>query len=171
VEDLFNRLVGPGDWVLDVGCGTGYFTRAMAEAVTFAGPAMGVDPSREAIARTRRLTRVANGAFSEGIAQALDAPDGSYDVVVSSLVVHHLPDTLRPPALREMVHVLRPGGQVLVADSRPPTSRIGRHLIGPFTSPLWRTTPSICSTGWFLRPASSRSAKAMCSRGSGTCGG
>ena len=68
----------------------------MAEAVTFAGPAMGVDPSREAIARARRFTRVAKCAFSEGIAQPLDAPDGSYDVVVSSLVVHHLPDTLRP---------------------------------------------------------------------------
>ncbi len=57
---------------------------------------MGVDPSREAIARARRLTRVANRAFSERVAQALDAPDGSYDVVVSSLVVNHLPDTLRP---------------------------------------------------------------------------
>jgi hypothetical protein len=58
---------------------------------------MGVDSSREAIARARRLTRVANRAFSEGVAQALDAPDGSYDIVVSSLVVNHLPDTLRPP--------------------------------------------------------------------------
>jgi len=132
---------GPGDRVLDVGCGTGYFTRMMAEAVTFAGPAMGVDPSREAIARARRLTRVANCAFSEGIAQALDAPDGSFDVVVSSLVVHHLPDTLRPPALREMVHLLPPGGRVLIADSRPPTSRIGRHLIGPFTSPAMQNNP------------------------------
>jgi len=81
----------------------------MAEAVTSAGTAMGGDPSREAIARARRLTRVANCTFSEGIAQALDAPDRSYDVVVSSLVVHHLPETLRPPALREMVRVLRPG--------------------------------------------------------------
>ena len=85
------------------------FTRVMAEPVRSALTAMGMDPSREAIARARRLTRVANCAFSEGIAQALDAPDGSYDVVVSSLVVHHLPDTLRPPALREMVHVLPPG--------------------------------------------------------------
>jgi SAM-dependent methyltransferase len=77
---------------------------------------MGVDPSREAIARARRLTRVANCDFSEGIAQAPDAPDGSYDVAVSSLVVHHLRATLRPPALREMVHVLRPGDRVLIAD-------------------------------------------------------
>jgi len=104
---VVNRLVGPDDRVLDVGCGTGYFTRMMAGAVTFAGPAMAVDPSREAIARARRLTRVANCAFSDGIAQALDAPDGSYDVVVSSLVVHDPPETLRPPALPEMVRVLR----------------------------------------------------------------
>ena len=51
------------------------FTRVMAEPVRSALTAMGMDPSREAIARARRLTRVANCAFSEGIAQALDAPD------------------------------------------------------------------------------------------------
>jgi SAM-dependent methyltransferase len=58
----------PGDRVLDVGCGTGAFTRVMAEADTFRGTVLGVDPSREVIARARRLTRHADCTL-EGIAE------------------------------------------------------------------------------------------------------
>jgi ubiquinone/menaquinone biosynthesis C-methylase UbiE len=131
---VFRRLAtlsgaGPGDRVLDVGCGSGYFTRAIADAVAPGGTAQGVDPSGEAIAQARSLTRLANCAFSDGIAEALEAADGSYDVVVSSLTIHHLPEAVRPQAIGEMFRVLRPGGSVLIADSRPPATRIGRGLM------------------------------------------
>jgi ubiquinone/menaquinone biosynthesis C-methylase UbiE len=126
----------PGDRVLDVGCGTGYLTRLMAQAVTPRGSAQGVDPSSEAITQAQRLTRNANCTFADGIAEALDAPDGTYDVVVSSLMIHHLPETLRPQAIGEMLRVLRPGGSVLIAEFRPPTSRIGRHLIAAHSTAM-----------------------------------
>lgn len=45
------------------------------------------------------------------------------------LVLHHLPEELRPVALSGMCRVLRPGGRLLVVEFRPPTSRIGRHLV------------------------------------------
>jgi ubiquinone/menaquinone biosynthesis C-methylase UbiE len=132
----------PGDRVLDVGCGIGYFTRVVAEAVAPGGTALGVDPAREVIARARRLTRLANCTFSEGIAEALDAPDGSYDVVVSSLMLHHLPETLRPQAIGEMFRVLRPGGGLLIADFRPPKTRVGRYLLaGHVISPAMKNNP------------------------------
>jgi ubiquinone/menaquinone biosynthesis C-methylase UbiE len=124
-----------GDAVLDVGCGSGDFTRVMAAAVAPGGTAQGVDPSEEAILNAQRLTRLPNCRFSDGIAESLDAPDRSYDVVVSSLMIHHLPEALRPQAIGEMFRVLRPGGSVLIAEFRPPSSRIGRRLIGGLHSP------------------------------------
>ena len=123
------------------GVGPQGFTRVMAEAVAPGGTALGVDPSREIIARARRLTQLANCSFSEGTAEALESPDGSYDVVVSSLMIHHLPEALRPKAIAEMYRVLRAGGRVLIADFRPPTSRIGRHVIGAITAPAMEHNP------------------------------
>ena len=84
---VFRRLAalsgaGPGDGVLDVGCGTGYFPRVMAEAVGQGGTALGVDPPKEAVAAVRRRTRLVHCGFSEGTAEALEAPDGAYDVAV-----------------------------------------------------------------------------------------
>jgi ubiquinone/menaquinone biosynthesis C-methylase UbiE len=113
----------------------------MAKAVGAAGTALGVDPSREAIARARKVTRTANCTFSEGIGEDLDASEGSYDVVLSSLMVHHLPDATRPQAIHEMFRVLRPGGPLLVAEFRPPRNRIVRYLIGLVTSPAMQHNP------------------------------
>ena len=131
----------PGDRVLDVGCGTGYFTRILAQAVAAGGSAMGVDPSTESLVRARRVTRLANCTFSQGVAEGLDAPDASFDVVVTSLMVHHLPEELRSRAMSEMFRVLRPGGRVLVADFRPPTNPLARRLIHRVTSPAMEHNP------------------------------
>ncbi len=128
-----------GDRVLDVGCGTGYFTKILADLVGPDGRALGVDASSNMLERARRAAP--GCSFREGIAEALDDPDASYDVVVSSLMIHHLPDELRPQAIAEMFRVLRPAGRVLVADFRPPTGRLGRALMGSHLSPAMRDNP------------------------------
>jgi ubiquinone/menaquinone biosynthesis C-methylase UbiE len=137
---VFTRLVvesgaRPGDRALDVGCGTGSLTRAMAQAVAPGGTALGVDPSGEAISEARRLNTLDNCTYVNGVAEALDAPDDSYDVVVSSLMIHHLSEESRAAAIGEMGRVLRPGGSILVAEFLPPSSRLGRRLLRPFVSP------------------------------------
>ena len=127
------RLSGAksGDHVLDVGCGTGYLTRMLARAVGPDGQAHGVDPSPGPLARARALARkLPNCEFHDGTAEHLAAPDDHLDVVVSSLTIHHLPIDQQRPALDEMFRVLRPGGRLLVADFRPPTSALGRRVVG-----------------------------------------
>jgi len=123
----------PGDRVLDVGCGTGYLTRRMAKAVGPAGTVLGVDPSAEVIGYARSKTREAHCSYETGVGEALGAADGSFDVVVTCLAVHHLPEEVRPVALREMYRVLRPGGRLLVADFRAPRTRPVKQVIAATT--------------------------------------
>ena len=122
--------VQPGQRVLDVGCGTGYFARLLTQAVGPEGLVVGIDPSREMIAyATRKAGRARNRQFQVGTAESLDFPADHFDVVVSSLVMHHLPEDLRVPALREMRRVLRPGGKLLVAEAQVPRRGLGWRLL------------------------------------------
>lgn len=143
---VFSRLVAlsgakPGDRAVDVGCGTGYLTRMLAEAVTPGGVVVGIDPSPSVIGYAERVTTNGACAYQLGIAEELELPDASTDVVVSSLMIHHLPQRLRARAFEEMFRVLRPGGGLLVADFRPPTGRLGRRLVGLAAGPAMRDNP------------------------------
>ncbi|GAA4989412.1 class I SAM-dependent methyltransferase [Kitasatospora paranensis] len=132
----------PGDHALDVGCGTGYLTRFMAAAVTPAGTVRGIDPSPDVLAHARRLSgRHPHCTYADGVAERLDAPDDTYDVVVSSLMIHHLPPDVRGRAVAEMLRVLRPGGRLLIADFRPPAHPVARHLVGALTGPAMEHNP------------------------------
>lgn len=145
----------PGDQVLDIGCGTGYFTRRAARAVTPGGHAVGIDPSRPVIDYATRLAP-ANCTFHLASAQALPHPDASFDVVISSLAIHHLHPDERLTALREMRRVLRPGGRLLIADFRPPRNRIANHLIGALAghamqhNPIGRLADLIIQAGFHV---------------------
>jgi SAM-dependent methyltransferase len=88
-------------------------------------------------------TRVAPPActFQVAAAQQLPLPDASFDLVVSSLAVHHIPPDLRPAAVREMLRVLHPGGRLFVADFRPPRNRIANHLIGALSGHAMQHNP------------------------------
>ena len=118
----------PGDRVLDIGCGGGYLARLLAAAVGPAGRVTGVDPSEAAVRYARRRA-AANCTFRVGVAQDLDLPDRSFDVVTSTLAAHHIPEAARAAAFGEMFRVLRPGGALLVADFRPRGRRHTPHAL------------------------------------------
>jgi ubiquinone/menaquinone biosynthesis C-methylase UbiE len=115
--------VTSGQRVLDVGCGSGYFARLLAETVGRDGLVLGVDASREMIAyASRRAAGLSNCHFEVGVAESLSLPADRFDVVVSSLFMHHLPADLQSVALGEMWRVLRPGGTLLIAEAHVPES-------------------------------------------------
>jgi ubiquinone/menaquinone biosynthesis C-methylase UbiE len=128
---VYRRIVAlsgarPGDRILDIGCNGGYLARLLAAAVTPGGQVAGIDPSPPAIAyATRRAP--ANATFTVGAAQDLNWPDKTFDVVTSTLAVHHIPEPDRAAAFAEMIRVLRPGGTLLIADFRPSRWHRGPH--------------------------------------------
>ena len=129
----FRRLVGaagvqPGQRVLDVGCGTGYFAGLLARVVGPSGMVIGIDPAAPMIEHARRRRGGPNCQFQVGSAERLDSPDGSFDVVVSSLAMHHIPADVRATAVREIYRVLRPGGRLLIAEMQMPRRPLQRLL-------------------------------------------
>jgi ubiquinone/menaquinone biosynthesis C-methylase UbiE len=116
----------PGDRVLDVGCGGGYMARLLAVAITPGGWVTGVDLSGPAIAYARRRAP-GNCTFTVAAAQDLLLPDRSFDVAISTLAVHHIPEAERLAAFGEMYRVLRPGGALLIADFGPSGRRPTLH--------------------------------------------
>jgi ubiquinone/menaquinone biosynthesis C-methylase UbiE len=110
--------IAAGERVLDVGCGSGAVTRAIAKRVGSRGLAVGLDQSPALLAVARELARQAGVGdcveFHEGNALRLPFPDSSFDAVVCVTVLSHVPKG--EAAIPELVRVLRPGGRLGVFD-------------------------------------------------------
>ena len=115
-ELLAQAAPQPGEQVLDVACGTGVVSLAMAAAVGPAGSVLGVDLSAGMVASAEARAQAAGvpqARFARMDAEALALPAASFDLVVCALGLMYLPDA--DAALREMQRVLRPGGRAVLA--------------------------------------------------------
>jgi SAM-dependent methyltransferase len=118
--------------VLDLGSGTG--TLAIWAAARVPGARFtGLDGDPKVVARAREKARRADAdvRFEQGLADEVPYPDASFDRVLSSLFFHHLPPEGKRGAIREVRRVLRPGGELHVADWGPPTDPLMNALSVP----------------------------------------
>ncbi len=118
----------PGEAVLDVGCGTGALAMVACKRVGTTGRVCGIDPGPRQIARARSKAERAHLPinFQVGVIERLAFPDQSFDVVLSTLMMHHLPDDLKRQGLAEMARVLKPGGRLVIVDFKRAAEQQGR---------------------------------------------
>jgi SAM-dependent methyltransferase len=100
----------PNEKVLDLGCGTGVMTLALAR---LSAKAIGVDASEPYLDGARRLRPHPDLIYEAGDARHLQYPDGEFDSCISTLVLDVIPETRKVAA--EMRRVTRPGGIVVCA--------------------------------------------------------
>jgi arsenite methyltransferase len=105
----------PGQRVLDVGCGPGFYCLELLEDVGTGGSVVGLDSSPPMLALAeRRCAGHDNVELRLSEATALAVDDASFDAALSVQVQEYVADV--GAALRELYRVLRPGGSVLVYD-------------------------------------------------------
>jgi ubiquinone/menaquinone biosynthesis C-methylase UbiE len=107
----------PGERMLEVGPGTGYYSLAVAEWVSPGGQLDILDLQHEMLDHTmRRATQrgVDNIVATPGDARQLPYPDATFDAAYLTAVLGEVPD--QDAALRELARVLKPGGRLLVGE-------------------------------------------------------
>jgi ubiquinone/menaquinone biosynthesis C-methylase UbiE len=113
--------------VLDFGVGTATLSKMLKKALPgLQVTGIDVDENVLDIAKSKIEGNDIHLKYYRG--GTLPFEDKSFDCVVSSLVIHHLADSQKQAAFREMFRVLRPGGGVVIADWSQPANRLQRLL-------------------------------------------
>lgn len=109
--------IGPGQRVLDIGCGNGAGTRMVAELISLEDEVIGIDRNGTALEMARKSFAeegLANARFVEGDLNSLPSNIGQFDVIVGRRVLMYQPDAAA--TLRHLRDVLKPGGRILLQE-------------------------------------------------------
>jgi SAM-dependent methyltransferase len=130
LESYLARIAWPrAARVVEVGCGTGAITRALAVRQGV-DRVVGVEPSPGLVQRAERLAAdLANVSFLEADGRDIPLPHGSFDVAVVHTVLSHVPGPDR--VLREVYRLLRPGGWAAIFDGDYATLTVARSADDP----------------------------------------
>jgi ubiquinone/menaquinone biosynthesis C-methylase UbiE len=137
-ETIQRAQIHAGDRVLEVGCGTGTLTLAAKRAAGPEGEVFGVDVAEDMLETGRKKSAKADlpVTFQTASIENLPFPSGSFDVLLSSLMLHHIHGgDAKRRGLKEVFRVLKPGGTLMIAEFRPPKSGPMRWLFRMGLSP------------------------------------
>lgn len=108
--DILNdEMVNAKTYALDIGCGTGRWTKYLSKKVRFIEA---VDPSNAIFAADKLLGEIKNVRLSQASIETLPFADETFDFVMSIGVLHHIPDTRK--ALYDCVKKVKKGGYFFV---------------------------------------------------------
>ncbi len=101
----------PGEKVLDVGCGTGALAIEIQQRVGPVGRVFGIDPGTKQLgwARFKAARRNLSIDFQVGVIERLAFVDQTFDVVLTTIMMHHLGDGLKCQGLSEIFRILKSG--------------------------------------------------------------
>lgn len=114
---LTDAGTGPGQRVLDIGCGNGIVTRMIAERLGPSGEVVGIDRNTEALEFARTAIAdagLANIRFVEGDLNDLQTDFGQFDMIVGRRVLMYQPDATA--TLRHLRDALKPGGRIVLQE-------------------------------------------------------
>jgi ubiquinone/menaquinone biosynthesis C-methylase UbiE len=129
--------LAPNQRVLDVGCGTGTLAVMIKQAYPQID-VVGLDGDEKILAVAQNKISKNGLKITFDKAMSFDMPynDGEFDRVLSSIMIHHLSSENKALTLKEALRILKPGGQVHIADfaaSQGQTGHLTSHIVGLFT--------------------------------------
>lgn len=121
----------PGEKALDVGCGPGTLAIVLARKLAPGGEVVGIDASPEMIdvARRKAKRQHSEARFEAAAIEALPFANASFDLAISTFMLHHLPDDVQSKGLAEVRRALKPGGRFVIADFSSESGSILGHLL------------------------------------------
>lgn len=136
--------------ILEVGCGPGHLTIRLARRHGLDVTGIDLDPAMidEAQANANRPDGIdeSRPSFKVGDVAHLIFPDESFDLVISTLSMHHWADPMA--GLTEIGRVLKPGGRALLWDFRPGIWPLHRHIPDPVQHAPGSSLQAVGATPW-----------------------
>jgi ubiquinone/menaquinone biosynthesis C-methylase UbiE len=147
--------VKPGQRILDLGCGTGLFSLAVADRLSGRGEIHGVDLSTKQLDRARVKLAEKGVPFVPHLCSMDELPfeSASFDMVVTSLAIHAAAPALRRTVIKEAARVLKRGGSFILVDWTRPEGflhrvwyfRFSPYVMGEKSKDNWYNTyPDMC---------------------------